>query len=182
MQFIKEKSKLPQISPNNKQFYLYFAMPILLGILLVDGLGMDISQMAAKQIGLLRFIQSAGIDISTKSMIIMLQLIFALFYWHSIVKHRKSPDSHSITTKTVTNIVILIVLLLVMFLVAYTVIIIGFHEDSLASPSLPIRFLLICSQWDISFAIYAGLLVLFMVFTLYFPFILIYGLLRHLTR
>jgi hypothetical protein len=81
-------------------------MPILLGILLVDGLGIDISQMAAKQIGLLRFIKSAGIDISTNSMIIMLQLVFALFYWHSIVKHRKSPDSLSITTKTVTNIVI----------------------------------------------------------------------------
>jgi len=155
--FIKEKSKLSPSSPENMQFYLYLAMPLLLGILLGDGLGIDISQSAARYIGLLRFIQSAGIDIRTKSIIIVFYIIFAPCYWYYFFKYGK--QANNLKSKTVTDILILIVLSLIMFLLAYVVIIIGLHEGVLNTPSRSIRFLLACSRWNISFAIYTGIIV-----------------------
>jgi hypothetical protein len=176
--YFKEESKFSLSSHENKHFYFYFFMPLVLGIFLGDGLGIDISQTTAKYIGLLRFIQSAGIDIRTKSMIFMLYLVFATCYWHSLFKHRKSPDP--LKAKTVTDLVKMIALLLVGFLLAYAVIIIGFHQDALITPSRQIQFLLVCSRWDIAFAIYAGGLVWTMVLTLYFPLVITYELLVRL--
>lgn len=180
--FLKEEPNLSLFSSDNKQFYLYFVIPLLLGIVLADGLGIDISRTAAQHIGLLRFIQSAGIDIRTKSMIFILYLVFAPCYWHYFFRRRKSnsPPSYRLKTASATDSVIMIVLLLVMGLAAYVVIIIGPHGDALITPSRPIRLLLACSQWNISFGIYVGVIVLALAMTLYTPFVIINELLLRL--
>lgn len=154
-------SRASLFSSDSKQIYVYFVIPLLLGILLGDWLDIDISRIAAQHIGLLRFIQSAGIDIRTNSMIFILYLVFAPCYWQYYLKRRKSNPPHpdQLKAKTATDLVILIILSLIMFLAAYVVIIMDYHEDALITPSRQIRLLLACSRWNISFAIYVGIIV-----------------------
>jgi hypothetical protein len=176
--FARPDPRASLFSADNKQFYVYFVMPLLLGIVLGDWLGIDISRMAAQHIGLLRFIQSAGIDIRTKSMILIIYLVFAPCYCYSLFKHRKSP--YPLKAKTVTDLVSLIIVALIMGLGTYGITIIGLHENALVTPSRPIRLLLACSRWNLSFAIYVGFLVWFLFMTIFFQFILINELLQRL--
>jgi len=159
-QYIEEKSKSALFSQDNKQLYLYFIMPLLLGILLGDGLGIDISEITAKHIGLLRFIKSAGIDIRTKSLIFVLYLVFAPCHWYYFFKRRKSTPffTYRLKTTSVSHVLKLLLGAFLMGLAAYALIIIGPDEDKLIKPSRQIRLLLASSKWDVSFAIYIGLI------------------------
>lgn len=142
----------------NKLFCFYFAIPLLVGILLGDYLGFDLSDAATRHIGLLRFIQSAGIDIHTKSVIFALYIVCAPCFWFFWFRHRQLNPPQPDPLKALSNsrLLILIVGALLMGLVFFVVIFIGLHTDALITPDRQTRSLLAWSRWDVSFAFYAG--------------------------
>jgi hypothetical protein len=179
---IKEESKLPLFQSENKLLIFYFLIPLLLGKLLGDGVGIDISQTATKYIGLLSFIQKAGIDIRSKSMIFVLYLVFAPCYWHCFFKLRKSipPPANQLKTASVSRILALIVAVLFMGLGFSGLIFYGLHESHLITPDRRIRSLLFLSQGDISFSILSGAIVWVWAVALYAPFVFTKELLQRL--
>ena len=168
--------------PENKMLFYYLVTPLLLGILLGDGLDIDMSSTAAQYVGLLRFIQTAGIDIRTKSMIFILYLAFAPCYWHYFFKRRKSnpPSPDPVKIASASRLLVLIVGVLLMFLAAYALIFIGPHEDALITPDHQIRLLLACSKWNISFALFMGGIVWAGMASIYTTFLFINELLLRL--
>jgi hypothetical protein len=155
---IKEKLNLSMFSYENNLFYLYFIIPFLLGVLLGDYLGLDLSSIASRHIGLLRFIQSAGVDIRTKSIILTLYLIFAPCFWFLMYKYRKSNplQPNPLKTASIKRLLAMIAGMLLMSLMAYAIIFISPQKDALISPNRHIRFLLAWSRSDVSFAIFSG--------------------------
>jgi len=157
-QYIEEKSKSALFSQDNKQLYLYFIMPLLLGILLGDGLGIDISEITAKYIGILRFIKNAGIDIRTKSLIFILYLPFSLYYSYYIFNKIKlnPPPTYQVKTASFNRIFKILIGSLFLSFGTYLLIIMGPDESALVKPSRYIRLILTCAKWDISFAVFSG--------------------------
>ena len=160
IQKIKKEAKSFGPSPGleSRLLILYFGAPLVLGILLVDGLGVDISGFASRHIGLLRFIHSAGIDIRRNSMILLLYFPSALIYICYSCKYVWPPVL--VEGQTAIHLAFSIVVFLSLSVVSYLIFFKGFPLSELDSPSFKIRALLDVSRRSFSFAAYVGLLVL----------------------
>ncbi|WP_333878545.1 hypothetical protein [Methylobacter sp.] len=169
---------------SNKPIFFYLVIPLLFGILLGDWLGIDISTPAAQHIGLLRFIQKAGIDIHTKSMIFVLYLIFSPYALYYFFNCRKTIvlNSDPLKVASTSRLLILTLGTLLMILVFYALVFIGPHESYIAKPDRKIRSLIALSQWDISFAVFVGGMIFAGMASLYAPFMFINELLLRLKK
>lgn len=78
-----------KITPN-KIIAFYFAIPIILGMLLSNILGLDASGFMKEYIGILRFLEATGEEIRTKSMILLVAFIFSPLAWLYLNQLQKS--------------------------------------------------------------------------------------------
>ena len=159
-QIIKKEIKMLGPSPRREGRLLlfYFVAPWVLGVLLADGFGVDISGFASRHIGLLRFIYSAGIDIRANSIILLLYFPAALIYLYYSFKHVWLPLL--LEKQTAIRLVVSIVVLSAFSVVAYLIFFKGFPSSALDSSSRSTRALLSASRRSFSFSAYVGLLIL----------------------
>ncbi|OAI12770.1 MULTISPECIES: hypothetical protein [Methylomonas] len=156
----RETQGFSLFSFENKLLYFYFVTPFIVAILLSDYAEIDISNIISKHIGLIRFIQVAGINVANKAMMFVTYCVFAIFYCACLHSYRnKNNYKPPFGEKSTPDLFSIIFLSLVSVFVMYLVTIVGFDESSLINPSRPIKLLLVFAKFDMSFAIYLGCLI-----------------------
>lgn len=89
----------PQKITPNKILAFYFVSPFVLGMLLGNILGLDVSEFMKEYFGVFRFLEAAGKDIQTKSMILLIALIFSPLVW--VYLNRLPLDYNDVSTKKI---------------------------------------------------------------------------------
>ncbi len=162
-----------EITPN-RILGFYFVMPILIGIILSDIVGIDVSSVTQERIGLFRFLEDAGRNIQTKSMMFWVYLVFTPFAWLYFTEHRRRTPTYAqycLDKTSTSKMVFVVVASLVFFIIGIFLFVIGLHHSAMINPSRATQALLSCSYWDISFGIFLGVLLMGMVSGLFGVFI-----------
>ncbi len=147
-----------EITPN-RILGFYFVMPILIGIILSDIVGIDVSSVTQERIGLFRFLEDAGRNIQTKSMMFWVYLVFTPFAWLYFTEHRRRTPTYAqyCLDKTSTSKLTFVVIASIFVLIAGILLfVIGLQPSAITNPSRGTQVILGSSHWDISFGLFIG--------------------------
>lgn len=146
-----------EITPNMILSF-YIVTPIVIGTILSDFIGIDISNVAREHIGLLRFLQDSGKDIQTKSMIFLMDLLLipVAYIYMSEYRRRKPYAQKTLDETNTSKLLLLIFGALSILLAGLYMFMIGPNQSAPTSSSPGVRVILGSSHWDISFGIFSG--------------------------
>ncbi len=159
----KLKNYISSISANTIIGF-YFLIPIVIGMLLSDVFGLDISDFIKRYFGLFRAVEGIGKDIQTKSMIFFIAMILSPLVWLFLIRGQsENPErTKKAMQRTSTRKLFFLVVVgaPIGFLVMLAVLIHETHLPDATSPLLrPDRIIVGMANFDVLFGLFsAGML------------------------